>query len=487
MAVGVIFVSVSACFAEEADRSSKSPIYENLTSIKTEKSNKAEEENNRIGEENNKVREEKNKIITEEKAEEIAERAFEKYFNMHINKDEFDFIININFDYDDKSNFFWNMSWCKDDGQTLYATVNGRSGEITYMSDYEYSYNDKASKKVILWEEAKNVTTKFLKEINNKKLKETSSPILYEKQHDISGNYTFKYERNVNGIDFKGNYIIVRVNAFSGKVTEYECVWDDELNFPQSKNIVDIKTAANEFRNNLKIELSYIKVLKEEDGKVTSEIKLVYMPVLAPGDYLDAVNGEMVEFNADLDKNVIDLTQEEKNMLSEKYRIIKKYGLDKKDEKSPFRLTWKESYYKALDAIAQYYPDKIKNIKTEQYEFKNYIAQYATFNFPRMEEGILYFDNAILVDIDMNTGKVYDRKCIWEDDISFPDRQKILSIDDIKEIIFEKYKPKLVYDIVNTPDGIMNNRKVEVKLIYEHNLGKNIFIDANTGQFIVLE
>lgn len=163
-------------------------------------------------------------------------------------------------------------------------------------------------------------------------------------------------------------------------------------------------------------------------------------------------------------------------------------------EKFKAKLTWEEAYAKAIDIVAKYYPDKVKQIKTEQSHYNYNSNAYDKmeernyyFNFTRLEKGIEYNENSIDVGISAATSDLNNLNCNWDKDIKFPEVKNVISKEDASEILFNKYKPVLVYtqiDKSNNPEKL----ELEVKLAYKLSDSNGLYdytnIDAFTGKFI---
>jgi len=161
-------------------------------------------------------------------------------------------------------------------------------------------------------------------------------------------------------------------------------------------------------------------------------------------------------------------------------------------EKFVAKLTWEEAYTKAIQAISQYYPDKVKQIKTEQchytYNTDDKIGERGyNFNFIRLENGVEYYDNNINISFSAVTGNMTNLNSNWDKDIKFPEIKSIISKDEAGEIMFNKYKPVLVYTQINKS---VNPEKpeLETKLAYRLTDDSGLYdyknIDAFTGKFV---
>lgn len=137
------------------------------------------------------------------------------------------------------------------------------------------------------------------------------------------------------------------------------------------------------------------------------------------------------------------------------------------------KLTWSEAYNKAIDIIARNFPDKVKDIRTEQKyikqtEYFNNVKMPETtyyFNFPRMANGMSYEENGIYINIDIRTGNIRNLNCNWDDKLVFPGVQGIMAEKDAKQALFKLLKPELVYTLINKSSDA-NKAEFEVKPVY---------------------
>ncbi|QGU94275.1 hypothetical protein GOM49_03335 [Clostridium bovifaecis] len=162
------------------------------------------------------------------------------------------------------------------------------------------------------------------------------------------------------------------------------------------------------------------------------------------------------------------------------------------------KLTQEQAYNKAIEIIAKYYPDKIKDIRTEQtlYETKEIVngkeipGRNYYFNFPRVANGIVFMDNNISININAVTGEILEMHSMWNENAQFPKVNGIISEKEAKELYFNKFTPELVYTNINANKD-PNETKPEVKLVYKlravDDYGEFANIDAFTGRYLDYE
>ncbi len=167
------------------------------------------------------------------------------------------------------------------------------------------------------------------------------------------------------------------------------------------------------------------------------------------------------------------------------------------DENFTPKLTWEQGYDKAIETIGKYFPEKIKEIKTEQiyiddsYEVngKKRPQRYLSFYFPREVNGLEYYDNSITVTFDAKTGDMIDLGCFWDDSLSLPDTSKAMSKEEVKKAFLDNVDLKLTYTTINKSTDY-RKPNYEIKLTYMV-IGKNNYpvynIDAMSGKVLDYE
>ena len=159
------------------------------------------------------------------------------------------------------------------------------------------------------------------------------------------------------------------------------------------------------------------------------------------------------------------------------------------------KLDWEAAYDKAVEAIGDYFPSKIKNIKTEQAYMKHeqYIngkvvqEQFYYFHFPRMINGIPYSQDHIAVNIDAKTGKVRELRSSWNEDLIFQTAQGAMNKDVALKTFLENHEPQLIYALFNMSEDA-STPKMETKLVYRLKAKNTAYpfvqMDAFTGKFL---
>jgi len=161
-----------------------------------------------------------------------------------------------------------------------------------------------------------------------------------------------------------------------------------------------------------------------------------------------------------------------------RYEMMMKEG-----EKPANSLTQEEAYNRAISILKEFFPGKMKSIKTE---FVVSDLQHPSpelhFYFQRMENNIIYQNNNISISLDAQNGSLVNLYYRW-DDIQLPKSTPQLSKEQATAKYIDAQNVKLQYQTIY-PNS--NEAKPEVKLIYSimpKELGSQ-YIDANDGSFL---
>ncbi|WP_432408484.1 YcdB/YcdC domain-containing protein [Wukongibacter sp. M2B1] len=183
------------------------------------------------------------------------------------------------------------------------------------------------------------------------------------------------------------------------------------------------------------------------------------------------------------------------NALTEELISVQSYYDIEEEIEEGFKpiITWEQGYDKAIEAIAKYFPNKIKDIDTEvkytksthYYNGKEMPETMYYYHFPRKVNGVNYSDDYISIEVDTKEGNLREVRSQWNTEANFPETKGVIGGEKAEEIYFEESKPKLVYMMMNKNDDY-RNPEWEVKLVY--NISNDYFtsgsIDAFTGKLL---
>jgi uncharacterized protein DUF4901 len=282
---------------------------------------------------------EKNKkepAINEDKAKEISKKAVLDYFKTEINKDFKCYSYLNEYTRNDKDLSYWNISWSYNTHESdiyIDVDINAEDGSIVNMSINDYSEDNRAAVPSISLEEAENVSKDFINKINPQNFKECEQKIKtnsWSSNRYNGSNYDFNYVRKANGIKYYGNNISVTVNGITGKVISYRCNWDEDLKFPEIKNIIQ-KNKANEIFNNMLVNNMQYKMFTNkyeyQNAENKKNVKLVYENEFEKGRIIDAKTGNIPKWNENNDNVDIqekNLNEKEKEEFYNEYKEINK-------------------------------------------------------------------------------------------------------------------------------------------------------------------
>ncbi|SHK56493.1 YcdB/YcdC domain-containing protein [Tepidibacter formicigenes] len=430
--------------------------------------------------------ENKEPTISKEKAKEIAKKYIDK-----INPDKLSqikFIDEVNYDESSKPrNYYFRYIRTIDgvefDSNYINIDVDAVNGKVI---GYSYSWSEDMDfpkiDNVISKEEAEKLFSENIK-IN----------LNYINQFDFKSNELEKLKLVYNYRFENGNMI----DAKEGKIIN----WGYNKEKEETKDIY--KSKKEEILKNAKDKSKLEKELNKEEAVklIKKKIKEFYNIDNMDLSYLELVDNNnfnkvwVADFGKKDNKGYIkdggSITIDA--LTGELVSIGKWNNEEKPNEIFTPKLTWDEAYYKAIETIAKYFPEKIKDIKTEQikypmtykFEGKEIPVRYVYFNFPRLVNGVEYYYNNISVSVDVKTGKVNELNYFWDDKVEFEGIDNIINKEEAKKVFLNENKPKLMYITINTNEDY-TNPKYETKLIYMFSpvdLAKPVYeIDAHTGK-----
>lgn len=165
------------------------------------------------------------------------------------------------------------------------------------------------------------------------------------------------------------------------------------------------------------------------------------------------------------------------------------WGMGKVDPK----LSYADGYKKAVDIVKNFYSDKLKNLSTMQRYTQDMGDKSSDdvsywYSFPREENGIVYNENSIGISIDKRTGDIIGMSYYWDDSIKLPVPGKILPVDQIKKMYFDKFKTGLEYVAVSDT-ALKDSGKKTIKLVYDADITASSgyyfsSYDAYTGKIL---
>lgn len=198
------------------------------------------------------------KLISKEKAENLCRTLIPgitssmKVTNAYLYKDNFE-----------SDQYIWNLNF-----NDAYASIDAKTGEVISF----YVNQDNGGKKVnnISKEVAQKTAEALIQKFAGEKFAKTrlSENNAYRVKPYATDNqvtdYSFFYERVVNGIPFSDNSIRVTVDASNGNVTQYDCKWYENAKFPAVEKAMTIEKAFDQFDKNCQFSLKYVKTDKDK-------------------------------------------------------------------------------------------------------------------------------------------------------------------------------------------------------------------------------
>ncbi len=382
--------------------------------------------------------------------------------------------------------------------------VNGLAFEPNYISIDVDGIRGKISGFSHRWKEG--LTFPAVKDV----IGEEKAKALFEKEIKMELNYIpyrtepYDYDRGIKTIKLVYSPTFTlgdQLDAKEGKMLD----WSGRIQENRIEKNITEKQKEEIFKNGKKIETP----AKEIDEKQASQImkdhiknifgegyELENLRYLENENYWEssgkkAWSGQFVKKEGGSRFN--DMGQININALTGEMITIASHNWANMDEKFESKLTWEEGYDKAIESISEFFPQKIKEIKTEQmyikypnfFNGKEVEQRYYYYHFPRIVNGISYGEDSISVELDRKTGLIQSFRCMWNDEAKFPSTAGVIGQDKARATFFEDHGPKLVYTLFNSSKDPKNPAE-EVRLVYRLNREMTYSpftnVDAVTGE-----
>ena len=264
--------------------------------------------------------------LTKDEAKNIAKAKFKEYLNYVVDESKLQTSISLSSYYSYPGRYTWIIYWNSTDqkkGVYLQSVIDANTGKVLSLRKNEYD-NTKTQSSIpaITYENAKKSAESFLGKIFPDKVKETKLSINVENSYYYKGyiplNYSFNYQRTVNGIGFEGNYVNIEVDGITGKVIGFELNWIDDLKLPATGTTISKAKAEELFKKNLSLEMNYITYRsKYSVNGQEPTTKLTYNMSGLSSFALDAASGETVNYSYGTNTKILtkDTTEQDREEL----------------------------------------------------------------------------------------------------------------------------------------------------------------------------
>lgn len=158
------------------------------------------------------------------------------------------------------------------------------------------------------------------------------------------------------------------------------------------------------------------------------------------------------------------------------YNFYKPYDFDS-SRKFP-KISRHEAQSTAEAFIERMVPGLLAGLELAEQGELLQIGRIHSFSYLGLENGIPYHANTVNVDVNSETGEVESYYYNWSEDVSFPEPEKIISLEDAKKAYKEKLGLKLIYEYNYDGD------ESRVYAVYVPVYGSNYGVDALSGERI---
>lgn len=417
----------------------------------------------------------------EVKSEIVSELILLAKEKLKISDDEF--VFSEYYQNETQSGNRYNLSWeSKDKTNSSMISVEIGENKTVYRYNFHDSTKEYGKIKYPAHTDGEAMTTakEFFAALDSEKPNQViDEKITYESYENI---YVYTAQRAHNGIPVFANRVSVQIDADSLKPTYYYANWDEELEFSEGEAI-GFEQAVNAYKEKIGYELFY--QVAAEDYKDT--VKLVYRPKYDETLYIDALSGEVVDFEqlygkesgggsnsamfakseAAADTAAARLSEEERAMLAEISKMLSKEkaesiarGVSEFDITDKYSVSGynihKDSHGKYTGRISF----DLKSEDDEEYGYRNVL-------------------------IDAKTGEIisfsgYDYSDKESADSKLTDEQvKLLAEKFLKKYYAAKMEQMQKKNVFKPQKGRAEYQRVE-NGIRVYNNGASIYADANT-------
>ncbi|SES94723.1 S-layer homology domain-containing protein [Natronincola peptidivorans] len=419
--------------------------------------------------------------LEETKAMEFAKQYSQQYFQVDVDEAGQNYHTNINYreDWNRRGKYVWEVSFSRHAANqylSIHITINDEDGSLIEMRKHQDHRNEENHIARYTREEAEETAYQFLLKMNPDLLNQLILDPRQQNIHYYNGNssglipteYNVFYMRQKNGIPVNYDGVQIGVNSGSGEVTSYRLNWSEEA-IPDKRVVITAEEAADVFKENLDFTLTYVPVRDRSKGytDIVSEVRLAYAPRFEGGVWVDATNGEMVNYPgaASGTGRKIDVTAREKESFKNlrASRTIHSKEMDR--EKAITVIT------KTLEKI---YPDeaiKIENISyssnaiygdgnrrktwSASFQFGNesYANGHITIDAITEEVLQLNYHNWHMREMLIMSGEEFSPSLEWED-------AYLQAIELLKELYPEKLKNLNLEQTYHESTHYYNNHKI---------------------------
>ncbi|MGE5633580.1 MAG: YcdB/YcdC domain-containing protein [Caulobacteraceae bacterium] len=284
---------------------------------------------------------EKSVKVTKEEAKKTAVEALEKYFGLELDEKRYQMTIQLQPQMELEEKYVWSLNWNSsniDSSVFIYVEIDAMSGKLlSFRKSEGYRNQEQLAIAAVTKEQAQKTAEEYAAKINPEEFKQTKLP---DYQNDgyygmSRPQYRFSFIREINGIKYGRNFIVVSINGVTGTVMSYELRWDYDDVFPKPAKLISREAAVEKYRSGWQMELSYIpyrnRYLQYKDMGI---VKLAYVPKGNSGGLVDASTGEFVNYNGQAVKQLFsrDITKEQKDKYLQNAAVVR--ASDKEIESS---------------------------------------------------------------------------------------------------------------------------------------------------------
>jgi|GEM_PF-3132822 len=225
-------------------------------------------------------------------------------------------MVGISFRQEENGNQVWSFNWMSGDpGKTgdITVEIDARDGKLRNF--YTWSPDAYEGERRFSLKEAQAIAEEYVKKMNPEQFSQLRLELPVDPYKTIPEQkmavektagekigippmpamaYSFNFTRIVNGYPYWNNSINVTVSSATGKIQSYNYIWDSE-ELPVVEDAVYLKQAKKIFAEKIGLELGCLRIWG--NGEAQPEIALGYYPGNNVPMLIDAVTGEIIDYN----------------------------------------------------------------------------------------------------------------------------------------------------------------------------------------------
>ncbi|WZL73544.1 S-layer homology domain-containing protein [Clostridiaceae bacterium 35-E11] len=258
----------------------------------------------------------KEKELHKEGAEKLALEMLEEHIGTNVKIEGIHYIEGKN-NWDAAGRRAWNIEFSiENQGEETPPTTRGRTmidaqteELLAYSSGYnDFGYDQLSFEPALTWEEAYEKAIDIIAKYHGDKIDGIQTKQIYTPYTQVMNGkeippmeYYFNFPRMVEGVLYEDDQINISFNNRTGKLQNFHLRWNQEIDFPEKRQVISENEAKNILLQHNEVELAYAQWQDNRFPKGASS-KIVYRlasqsPQINPYMLVDALSGKPIDYN----------------------------------------------------------------------------------------------------------------------------------------------------------------------------------------------